>query len=70
MESSLCSAPLIEGLLGRPPPSSALLIETVASSSARPDLGALSAAIDSSAFERLLSSAPTTRSRALDPTTG
>ena len=32
--------------------------------------GALSAAIDSSAFERLLSSAPTTRSRALGLSTG
>ncbi|XP_064394938.1 uncharacterized protein LOC135342184 [Halichondria panicea] len=85
LDSSLRSAPLVEGLLGRPPPPSIFLDETVsaiASSSARPDWqtlndidiplrqGALSAAIDESVLKSLLASAPTTRSRALALSTG
>ena len=80
MDSSLRSAPLVEGHLGHPPPPSIFLDETVsaiASSSARPDWqtlndidiplrqGALSAAIDESVLKSLLASPPTTRSRAL-----
>ena len=80
LDSSVRSAPLVEGLLGHPSPTFVFADETVAFialSSARPDWQSLndidvplcqrslSAAIDNSVFESLLSFAPSIRSRAL-----
>ncbi len=80
LDSSLRAAPLIEGLLKCPPAPPVILdelVSSIAASSSRPDWQslsdidiplkqrALSAVIDESLFNHLLSSAPTTRSRAL-----